>query len=50
MSRNNRDSRFKKRGKPSSGQSGISGLQSGRLKLLTNAQTGVSRGALDAGP
>ena len=48
MSRNNRDSRFKKRGKPSSGQSGISGLQSGRLKLLTNAQTGVSRGALDA--
>jgi len=48
VSRNNRDSRFKKRGKPSSGQSGISGLQSGRLKLLTNAQTGVSRGALDA--
>lgn len=48
MSRNNRDSRFKKRGKPSSGQSGISGLQSGRLKILTNAQTGVSRGALDA--
>ncbi|MFL2667860.1 MAG: YpsA SLOG family protein [Burkholderiales bacterium] len=48
MSRNNRDSRFKKRGKSSSGQSGISGLQSGRLKILTNAQTGVSRGVLDA--
>ena len=48
MSRNNRDSRFKKRGKPSSAQSGISGLQSGRLKILTNAQTGVSRGVLDA--
>ena len=47
MPRNNRDSRFKKKSKPS-GQTGISGLQSGRLKILTNAQTGVSRGVLDA--
>lgn len=47
MSRNNRDFRFKKKSPPS-GQSGISGLQSGRLKIVSNAQTGVGRGVLDA--
>ena len=47
MSRNSRDFRFKKKSPPS-GQSGISGLQSGRLKIVSNAQTGISRGVLDA--
>ena len=47
MSRNSRDFRFKKP-PPPSGQYGISGLQSGRLKIVSNAQTGVGSGVLDA--
>ncbi|MDA1331295.1 MAG: hypothetical protein O3A65_02310 [Proteobacteria bacterium] len=47
MSRSKRDFRFKKKSAPT-GQSGISGLQSGRLKIVSNAQTGVGRGVLDA--
>ena len=47
MSRNNRGSRFKRKGKGSGGQ-GSSGLQTGRLRIVSNAQTGISRGFLDA--
>ncbi len=47
MSRNNRGSRFKRKGKGSGGQ-GSSGLQTGRLRIVSNAQTGITRGFLDA--
>jgi len=47
VSRNNRGSRFKRKGKGSGGQ-GSSGLQTGRLRIVSNAQTGITRGFLDA--
>jgi hypothetical protein len=47
VSRNNRGSRFKRKGKGSGGQSS-SGLQTGRLRIVSNAQTGIARGFLDA--
>jgi len=47
VSRNNRGSRFKRKGKGSGGQ-GSSGLQTGRLRIVSNAQTGIARGFLDA--
>jgi hypothetical protein len=47
VSRNNRGSRFKRKGKGSGGQ-GSSGIQTGRLRIVSNAQTGITRGFLDA--